>query len=119
MEIKPDLSFRRHIRRQLHWELPEKTEKWDRSDLNREPKDYESAGDLTVGEANQCSTNELQHSDEFPGLCAQQKSQHFGITNGADAVLNRLFELWPLLSVDDRRSLVDDAERLVDIARKR
>ena len=80
--------------------------------MNREPKDYESAGTPQFGCSNELLGCELEKPTETALSGAQQKAQHFCPSSDIDPGLERLAELWPKLSEFDRRALVGHAEHL-------
>ncbi len=102
--------------------MPSKTENpcrnrgfcdWDRSDLNREPKDYESAGTQEICRSNEQPDSELEKQVETASNGAQQKAQHFRPDAGeTNPQLARLIECWPRLTDEDRQVLVDQAVQL-------
>ena len=83
--------------------------------MNREPKDYESAGTFDFGGSNGLLENELEKPTETALSGAQQKAQHFCSSSDIDPGLERLAELWPMLSELDRLALVGHAEHLVTL----
>ena len=82
--------------------------------MNREPKDYESAGTHEICRSNEQPGSELGKQVETISNGAQQKAQHFRFDAGeADPQLARLIECWPRLTGEDRQALADHAENLV------
>ena len=81
--------------------------------MNREPKDYESAGTQEIYRSNEQPDSELEKQAETASNGAQQKAQHFRFDAGeADPQLARLIECWPRLTGEDRQALAVHAEYL-------